>query len=77
MVSRRALAVVFGGYALGWRHELAGGALAIVGTIAFFVINALTVHVLPGAAALWFAVPGLLYIQAWRLQRHGESQARV
>ena len=42
--------MVFGGYALGWRHELAGGTLAILGTIAFFVINALTVHVLPGAA---------------------------
>ena len=31
-----ALAFVFAGYALGWRKELAGGVLAIFGTIAFF-----------------------------------------
>jgi hypothetical protein len=60
-----ALAVVFAGYAIGWRSELTGGVLSIVGTIAFFLASAVSVGVLPPLGAAWFAVPGVLYLLAW------------
>ena len=60
-----ALVVVFAGYAIGWRWELAGGLLALFGTAAFFAIHVLTLTVLPGLAAAWFAAPGALYLLAW------------
>jgi hypothetical protein len=61
-----ALALVFAGYALGWRSELAGGALAILGTVAFFVIQFFTIDSLPDAGAACFALPGILYLLAWK-----------
>ena len=61
-----AFAVIFAGYALGWRHELAGGLLAILGTVAFFAIVGVSLGVLPQVAAAAFAVPGVLYLLAWR-----------
>jgi hypothetical protein len=63
------LAVVFSGYVIGWRHELAGGVIAILGTVAFFVVNFLTIGMLPGIGAAIFAVPGVFYIVAWNLER--------
>jgi hypothetical protein len=63
------LAVAFAGYVIGWRHELAGGVVAILGTIAFFVVNYLTIGVLPGIGAAIFAVPGVFYLVAWNLER--------
>jgi hypothetical protein len=60
-----AFALVFAGYALGLRYELIGGILAILGTIAFFAVVAITTQILPQAEAAWFAVPGLLYLLAW------------
>ena len=62
------LAVVFAGYAIGWRKELAGGIAAIVGTLAFFVVVLTTTGKLPGAAALLFAIPGVLYLLAWHYE---------
>lgn len=65
-----ALAVVFVGYAVGWRHELAGGLLAIVGTAAFFVADGLLVGALWSIGAVaWFAAPGVLYLLAWLCDR--------
>lgn len=61
-----ALAVVFAGYALGWRSELAGGVITILGTVAFFAASVFTVGVLPPPEAVWFAAPGILYLLAWR-----------
>jgi hypothetical protein len=61
-----ALAAVFAGYALGWRMELAGGALAILGTAAFFVIQLITIDSVPDAGAACFALPGIFYLLAWK-----------
>ena len=62
-----ALAVVFMGYLIGWRNELAGGLLAFFGTIAFLmIIYQVTLGAMPQLGALGFAVPGLLYLAAWR-----------
>ena len=72
-----ALAVVFAGYALGWRWELAGGLLAVVGTAAFFAINTFIVGTTPELAAAWFAVPGVLYLEAWRHGRRGEAHPKA
>jgi hypothetical protein len=60
-----ALAVVFAGYAIGWRYELAGGILAITGTVGFVTVHGMTFGSLPPAHVLWFAVPGGLYLLAW------------
>ena len=70
-----ALAVVFAAYAIGWRWELAGGALAVLGTLAFFAVNAFVVGRVPALGALWFAAPGLLYLEAWRETRHASRHA--
>jgi hypothetical protein len=59
-----ALAVVFAGYAIGWRHELAGGLLAVVGTVAFFAVHVLSLQFWPDLSAVWFAAPGVLYLLA-------------
>jgi hypothetical protein len=59
------LAVVFAGYAIGFRNELAGGAVAIVGTLAFFAVVLATSGQIPGLAAVLFAIPGVLYLLAW------------
>jgi hypothetical protein len=64
-----ALAVVFAGYAIGWRYELAGGLVAILGTIAFFWVNVATIGDPPDDVAAIFALPGVLQILAWYSDR--------
>ena len=64
-----ALALVFIGYAIGWRKELVGALIALFGTAMFFVICVASYGNLPGLAAVWFAVPSFLYILAWYTQR--------
>jgi len=61
-----ALAIVFAGYIVGWWKELAGGLLAIAGTILFCVLIGVMQGVSPGAAIL-FAVPGILYLLGYYL----------
>jgi hypothetical protein len=68
-----ALAVVFSGYLIGWRNELAGGLLAVFGTIAFLTVCGIGTGVLPYAEQLFFAVPGLLYLAAWRYDHKTSS----
>jgi hypothetical protein len=64
------LAVVFAGYAIGWRHEFFGGLIAILGTVAFFVVDAFTLPMVGGlGAAALFAVPGVFYLLAWCFDR--------
>lgn len=58
------LAVVFTGYAVGWRKEILGGALAIAGTFAFFTLYVAMFKVLPLHGAVWFAAPGVFYLIA-------------
>jgi hypothetical protein len=57
--------IVFAGYAIGLRKELAGGVIAIVGTVAFFAVYLMTLGGLPHLAAALFAAPGVLYLMAW------------
>ena len=66
------LAVVFAGYAWGWKHERVGGLMTLAGVALFFVVNLWDTQVLPSPAAAWFAVPGVLYLLA-----HSESNRRV
>lgn len=63
-----AISAIFAGYAIGWRHELPGGIVVLAGTIAFFLIVLAMHHRLPGLGAAVFALPGLLYLEAWRLE---------
>ncbi len=58
------LAVVFVGYAVGWRKEALGGALAILGTIGFIALNAVMFPAMPNSQVVGFAVPGLFYLAA-------------
>jgi hypothetical protein len=64
-----ALALVFVGYAIGWRKELAGALIAIFGTVMFFTVCGVGYGRLPGLAAAWFALPSVLYFLAWYTQR--------
>ena len=64
-----ALAIVFFGYAVGWREELLGGLCVLIGTAAYFLIVVLTANVPPGIEAAWFAAPGVLYLLAWQCNR--------
>jgi hypothetical protein len=68
-----ALAVVFGGYLVGWRNELVGALLAVLGTIWFVVVCEISSDANPDA--LFFAVPGLLYLAAWSYDyRHSKTK---
>jgi hypothetical protein len=59
-----ALGVVFAGYAVGWKREFAGAALAIVGAVAFMLINVYDTRMAPDYASALFALPGVLYLMA-------------
>ena len=63
------LAMVFVGYAVGWRHETLGGALAILGTIGFVVLNAVMFAYLPISGSVGFAAPGVFYLISHYLDR--------
>jgi hypothetical protein len=63
------LAAVFAGYAIGWRNELVGGLIAILGTLAFFAVNRFMAGGFPGMGAALFAAPGVLYLLAWNSER--------
>jgi hypothetical protein len=68
-----ALALVFAGYAWGWRNEPAGGVLALLGTAAFFAVPHLSMGYMPDLNAAWFAAPAVLYLLAWQCSRVGAS----
>ena len=70
-----ALAVVFLGYAVGWKGELAGAVLVGVGAVAFFVITVIDTKMLPGLAVAWFVTPGVLYLFARHYERIENSPA--
>jgi hypothetical protein len=71
------LVIVFVGYAIGLRNELAGGATTILGTIAYFVVNRVTVGIFPPLGTVLFTAPGLLYLLAWYSDKaRGASRAR-
>ena len=72
-----ALAVVFSGYAVGWREELLGGLFAILGTAAYFLVVVLTADIRPSMEAAWFAAPGVFYLLAWQnSHRHTHRRSK-
>jgi hypothetical protein len=64
-----ALAVVFLGYAIGWKRELVGAMLVGIGALAYAVITVADTEALPGPATLWFLIPGVLYLIALHFER--------
>jgi hypothetical protein len=64
-----ALLVMFAGFATGWRNERLGGAIALAGWMAFYVVNVVGLGVGPLPAFVLMAVPGVLYLVAWRMAR--------
>jgi hypothetical protein len=70
------IAIVFAGYAIGFRKELVGGLIAILGTLAFFAVNRFFVGGFPSVEAALFAAPGILYVLAWYSERQTVSHAR-
>jgi hypothetical protein len=64
-----ALAMVFFGYAIGWREEFFGGLFAILGTASYFLAVLLTVGWPPSIQGAWFAAPGVFYLLAWKSSR--------
>jgi CHASE2 domain-containing sensor protein len=59
------LAVVFGGYVIGWRRAVLGGVMSLVGTAAFFVVSlygGTAAQAVAESPAMLFAVPGFLYL---------------
>jgi hypothetical protein len=69
-----ALAVVFAGYAIGWRAERTGGILVLAGTAVYFAIVLAATQALPGVATLWFAAPGVLYLLARHYDHHESAE---
>ena len=59
------LAVIFVGYVVGWRHNLVGGALVVIGMTVFFAATWFASGWWPHPMVAWFAAPGVLYLLAW------------
>jgi hypothetical protein len=61
------LAIIFVGYAIGWRRPLLGGVTALLGYGLLNAVELATNHRLAGGAFWLFAIPGVLYLlAAWR-----------
>ena len=65
-----ALAVVFAGYAVGWKRELAGAVLTGIGLVAFVVSTVADSMIMPTPATAWFAAPAALYALAHYFEQH-------
>jgi hypothetical protein len=72
-----AFAIVFAGYVVGWRYELVGGIVTLVGVAALFATSIYVFQDLPQLAVIWFAAPGALYLLAWTYdKRHASTPVR-
>jgi hypothetical protein len=61
------LAIIFVGYAIGWRRPMVGGVTALLGYGLLNAVELATNHRLAGGAFWLFAIPGVLYLlAAWR-----------
>jgi hypothetical protein len=61
------LAIIFVGYAIGWRRPFLGGVTALFGYGMLNAVEFATNHRSAGGAFWLFAIPGILYlIAAWR-----------
>jgi hypothetical protein len=68
-----ALALVFIGYAVGWRHPAAGGTLALLGVAGFNAVEIAVNGKPAGPYFLLFGIPGLLYLNAWYWARRRKA----
>ena len=68
-----AFAVIFAGYAIGWRNEFVGGIVTLIGMVSLIAAAGFVFRDLPQPAVIWFAAPGLLYLFAWNYDRHHKS----
>ena len=71
-----ALAIVFAGYVIGWSREMLGGALAVAGTVLFYVLHAVTLHSPPQPATALLAAPGIFFMLARYLDEHRSGEVR-
>jgi len=58
------LAIVFAGYAIGWRKELLGGITVLFGTLASIWLDIRILDAAPLVGMLCFAAPGVFYLLA-------------
>jgi len=58
------LAIVFAGYAIGWRKELLGGIMVLFGTLASIWLDIRILDAAPLVGMLCFAAPGVFYLLA-------------
>jgi hypothetical protein len=68
------LAIVFIGYVVGWRYEVLGGALTIVGTLGFMALYLAMFKVAAPVGIVCFAVPGVCYLIAHGLDKPHQEQ---
>jgi hypothetical protein len=71
-----AIAIVFAGCLIGWRREMLGGALVILGTLAFYLTHAMTFADPPLPAAALLAAPGVFFLLARYLDSHHVGEVR-
>lgn len=71
------LAVVFAGYAVGWKQELLGALLIGTGVFAYLAVTVAETKMLPSPAIAWFLTPGLLYMLARHCERTEHGPAMV
>jgi hypothetical protein len=69
VIQAAVLTLIFLGYAVAWRKELAGALIALLGIALYFVVCQVEFGELPGLAAAWFAFPSALYFLAWYTNR--------
>ncbi len=69
-----ALAIVFAGYVIGWSKEMLGGALAVAGTVLFYVSHAVTFGSAPLPTAALLAVPGIFFMLARYSEEHRSGE---
>jgi hypothetical protein len=71
------LAVVFAGYAVGWKQELLGAVLIGIGALAYLAVTVADTKMLPSLAIAWFLTPGVLYLLARHFERTERGPAMV
>jgi hypothetical protein len=71
------LAIVFAGYLVGWRSELAGGVTTVVGTAVYIAKCVLSTRDFPQPFLILFAAPGVCYLLARQFAYFDSSGASI
>lgn len=64
-----ALMLMLIGFCIGWRWELLGGLLSVLGFVGFTMTELAVNGSLPGGAIPYFLIPGVLFLVSFRLAR--------